>query len=935
MRPAGTRPARGGALDTARRRAGLVLWIEQLWPAALPACGVIGVYAVLCLLTVPQRLPPWLHALALILVLAASALLLRRGVRGLASPVASMRDRRIERASRLPHRPLSTLRDQPSMAAAGDPAALLWQAHLRRTRAGLGHLRAGRPAFSLGGRDRHGVAPALLASFLVAALLSGRDAPLRLASGFWPGIALPFGPPPALQAWITPPDYAGGAPVFLTDPHGQYVVPAGARLTVSLTGSGAAPRLSSGLDGHAVVARLSERSWSLDWTLPATEPAGARLRIVEAGHRLADWRIVVQPSPLPEVAWTAPPGADTTLPWRTRLPWSASQRYGVRSLSALITLAGPDGHGRVLSVPIALGGSPTKARGVAVVDLSADPWAGAKVTAHLVATDGSGQSAASADASFVLPARSFRNPLARAVLDIRRRLATGAESPSDSADDLLALGDTPGAFAQDSSLFLNLSSTASLLRQPAREPADAPNPEAQVAEASDRLWTLALALEDGLHNDRATARAALDVRAAQDRLSAQIERMRQLGQAGQAQPEQDALKARIAALSAAIARKMQALAAQAARAHTPMPAMPDASALNGTDLNRMLKEMQDQAAAGHADAAMQSLSRMQAMLDHMRLATPQDLQSAEQQAQATAQARDQMEAIQDLVKRQTALLDSTQGRLSAADRAKAAAEGAAGTQLQTDGEDSQTGGQAGAQAGGAPDAATRALMQQLGIPDTPPDQPAAPGPQDQSPAPLPAQTAAQQDAARQRDRRAQTVLRRALDELGIEFKALSGKKADQLETASREMQSARDALRAGKDTDADAAQVRALAALQKGQGQMSAAMRGGRSGGTGLALLPGSGAGEDGMPDGPDGDEGGMPGADSQLGSDEAGPRDPLGRPIGDGHGGHDDGSETHIPGADNAARSRQIEQELRRRDSDRTRPQPELDYLDRLLKPF
>jgi uncharacterized protein (TIGR02302 family) len=931
MRLVDMSPARG-ALDPARRRAGLVLWIEQLWPAALPAFGVIGVYAVLSLLTVPQRLPPWLHALVLILVLAAAALLLRRGLRGLASPAPSMRDRRIEQASRLPHRPLSTLHDRPALAGVGDPAALLWQAHLQRTRAGLGRLQAGRPVLSLGGRDRNGAAPALLASFLVASLLSGRDAPLRLASGFWPGIALPFGPPPALQAWITPPDYAGGAPVFLTDPHGHYVVPAGARLTVSLTGSDATPRLSSGLDGHAVFARLSERSWSLDWTLPATAAPGARLRIAEAGHRLSDWRIVVQPSPRPEVAWTAPPGADTTLPWRTRLPWSAAQRYGVRSLSARITLAGPDGHGRVLTVPIALGGSPAKARGVAVVDLSADPWAGAKVTAHLVATDGSGQSAASADASFVLPARSFRNPLARAVLDIRRRLATGAESPSDAADDLLALGDTPGAFAQDSSLFLNLSSTASLLHLPASEPADAPNPETQIAEASDRLWTLALALEDGLHNDRATARAALDVRAAQDRLSAQIERMRQLGQAGQAQPEQDALKARIAALGAAIARKMQALAAQAARAHTPMPAMPDASALDGTDLKRMLKEMQDQAAAGHADAAMQALSRMQSMLDHMRLATPQDLQSAEQQAQATAQARDQMEAIQDLVKRQTALLDSTQSRLSAADRAKAAEQ----AQLQTDGEDAQTGGQAGGQAGDeAPDAATRALMRQLGIPDAPPDQPAAPAAPDRSAPPLPAQTAAQQDAARLQDRHAQTVLRRALDELGVEFKALSGKKADQLDTASREMQTARDALRDGKDADADAAQIRALAALQKGQGQMSAAMRGGRSGGTGLALLPGSGAGDDGMPDGPDGDEGGMPGTDSQLGSDESGPRDPLGRPVGEGHGGHDDGSETHIPGADNAARSRQIEQELRRRDSDRTRPQPELDYLDRLLKSF
>ena len=32
---------------------------------------------------------------------------------------------------------------------------------------------------------------------------------------------------------------------------------------------------------------------------------------------------------------------------------------------------------------------------------------------------------------------------------------------------------------------------------------------------------------------------------------------------------------------------------------------------------------------------------------------------------------------------------------------------------------------------------------------------------------------------------------------------------------------------------------------------------------------------------------------------------------------------------------TRAIEEELRRRDAERTRPQPELDYIDRLLKQF
>jgi hypothetical protein len=34
-------------------------------------------------------------------------------------------------------------------------------------------------------------------------------------------------------------------------------------------------------------------------------------------------------------------------------------------------------------------------------------------------------------------------------------------------------------------------------------------------------------------------------------------------------------------------------------------------------------------------------------------------------------------------------------------------------------------------------------------------------------------------------------------------------------------------------------------------------------------------------------------------------------------------------------ARTRAIQDELRRRGAERTRPQPELDYIDRLLKPY
>ncbi len=905
-------------LDRARRDAGRVLWIEQLWPAILPGLGVLLGFVVLCLLALPQRLPGWLHTVLLLALAAWLARLLHRRLRRLHAPSLPMRDERIERASRLPHRPLSTLSDRPATAPGADgEAGVVWEAHLRRTGAGLHRLAAGPPRLGLRAHDRRHLAPALLAALAVSLLLAGRDAPIRIASGFWPGLDVPLGPKPLLQAWITPPDYAGGAPIFLTDPDGHYVVPAGARLSASLSGTGAQPALTLRGAGPARFDRLSDASWTLDRVLSVDTPVVVRA----GGYRLADWRITVQPVPVPVARWNGVPGPAADLPWHTRLPWAVSHRYGVRTLFAELRLADGGPGGRVLRVPVPLPGVPTAAHGVAMPDLSADPWAGAAVTAVLVATDATGQSGRSAEARFTLPARLFRNPLARAVLDLRRRLALGREAPAQVADDLQALGDTPGAFAQDSSLFLNLSADASLLRLADRA-------DGGREEASDRLWQLALALEDGLHNDRAGARAALEVRAAQEQLAAQIERMRQLGTKGQSPGEQSELQRRIDALKQAIARRMQAMAAQAARSHGAMPPMPDPSMLGGDDLGRMLKRMQDQAASGHPEEAMRQLERMQAMLEHMRVATPEDLQAAQQQAQAQQQARDQMAAVQDLVHRQSALLDRAQARQAQQERARAQDQEA----VTTDGEDAAGDAPAGEANGAVMDPATRRLMQQLGVtmggdpaPGGGPGRQAsgqqAPGRQDPG-----QQDPGQQadDAARQGDRHAQHVLRRALDELATEFEALTGKKADSLAKAASAMAQAHGALAKGEDGAAARAQVQALSALQQGAQQMRSAMSSGRSAAGGLALLPGNGDGA-----------GNEPGDDDPGGQEEPGDRDPLGRHLAAGHAGMDDGDETHLPDQAAPARSREIEQELRRRDSDRTRPPPELDYLDRLLKPF
>lgn len=63
-------------------------------------------------------------------------------------------------------------------------------------------------------------------------------------------------------------------------------------------------------------------------------------------------------------------------------------------------------------------------------------------------------------------------------------------------------------------------------------------------------------------------------------------------------------------------------------------------------------------------------------------------------------------------------------------------------------------------------------------------------------------------------------------------------------------------------------------------------------------------------------------------------PRDPLGRPMGQGPGSADDGA-TRVPDQAETRKARAIVDELRRRAGDFARPQAERDYLHRLLRQF
>jgi len=157
----------------------------------------------------------------------------------------------------------------------------------------------------------------------------------------------------------------------------------------------------------------------------------------------------------------------------------------------------------------------------------------------------------------------------------------------------------------------------------------------------------------------------------------------------------------------------------------------------------------------------------------------------------------------------------------------------------------------------------------------------------------------------------QEELRHALGEMMRHMGDGLGDIPDPLGRAERAMRDAAGALQRGTPGDAIGSQSEALDQLQQGARDFAKQLQD--------RLAKGWGS----------------PGDDEGSGRDtpDKGDRDPFGRPL-SANGPYDQG-DVAIPDESILQKSRQILDELRRRAGERSRPEIERDYIDRLLKQF
>ena len=865
--------------------------MEQCWHHARWPVLLAGLWGCAALLHLPQSLPDWLHFL---LELAAFGSVLGwafRRILRLPQPTLKQVDQRIERDSGLGFPPLAALTDSPALPEGlsedqKNREGQLWTIHRQRLLTSLEtlHLRPPRLFTHWTGRL---VAILLTLCLFILGGLAGSQAGLRLKAGFIPGMDDDATPIPAMQAWVDRPAYAPGPPLFLTARSTSPLpLPEGALLHVVVEAPAGRPSLHG--TSHVRRTRLQNGGWQIESTLRKSGKVTLSIR----GRRLGRWIMQISADTPPDVRWTGKAGAKDQ-DWHTSFPWSVTQPHGVAELEVrlqpIIPPSRQPDQGHELTIPLPLEKQPAEAKGDTRLDLSDSPFAGLEVAGTLCARSGSGKQGCSQAQTFRLGHRPFHDPLSRALLELRLHLTTGQNDRKQAAHMLSLLTELP--LSTDLSLPLVLLQRQLTGTMP-------------VTALNDQLWFMALYAEDRAQSGRDIAASMLHVRALQNAIRLHLIA---LGQQPAPPPsaEQQTLHDELEELKTALDGHMAFIFQKASQNGLVMP-MPGGK---GMPWVHLAGKVQSDALAGRTAQALDHLREMVEPAEQLRQATLPDMQALAASMKAQAEARTQRLALRDLIRQETDLLNHAQKRLASEQPPP---------ETETRHRDiSQM--------------STAELLSQLGM--------AAPSTGGSSTASTQLdQTAVLRHAdARQQDHATQQALRLLARTLNHRGETLTKKKMSSLLKAEKDMGLVLTSLATRQDEESVKNIQTVLNDLSQSRHDMSRNQSEASKGSKGhLGFIPPPSASS--SPDEQNGATAASPDDDPNSGQDddshdedEKQPdnQDPLGRKMDDSPD-----SDAHIPDHERN-RAHDIERELQRRASDRTRPQSELDYLNRLLAPL
>jgi uncharacterized protein (TIGR02302 family) len=620
-------------------RARLTIAWERLWPRLAPLLGLFALFVALSWFALFEALPllaRW-AVLALFLTAGLACLVPFAGLR---IPTRAEALGRLDRETGLPHRPATALGDHQATAPSDPVSRALWAAHLRDAEAKASGVRLRLPSPGLPARDRYALRIALLLALAVSFFFAGPERGSRLLSAFRAASEVEESASVRIDAWVTPPPYTRRPPLLLTEQRFStpILVPQHSVLVVRVAGDEAAAILAAGnatevatttaAPGPAATGVVEKR---------LTLNGDASVAVRRGGEEAASFRFTVIPDKPPTIAFEGP--IKTAVRGAMTLTYKVEDDYGVMSAEAEVRMAQRAGAHPLYEPPkIPLSLPAGRARsGVAssTRDVSEHPFAGAPARMTLVARDDAGNAGRSEAQETILPGRLFVKPLARALVEQRRKLALDANQAEAVEQALDGLMIAPEIFTKNAGIYLGLRT--------ARIRLDNAFTDEAKRDVVTYLWQIALRIEEG------------DLSDAERRLKAAQERLREALERGATPEKIEKLTQELReALNNFLREYAQRLAQQRRNGEERNGRTPDHT-VTPDDLNRMLDRLQDMAKNGARDEARDLLSELNDILENLQ--SPEQGEFAEDPAMQEMQRS--LDEMSRMIQRQQRLRDQT------------------------------------------------------------------------------------------------------------------------------------------------------------------------------------------------------------------------------------------------------------------------------------
>ncbi len=489
--------------------------------------------------------------------------------------------------------PLAALIDAQAINAQDEGSAQVWAAHQSRMQARLFGAVAVSPDLRLSAADPFALRYiAALAACL--ALIFGT--PDRMAN--LPALTSATGP--TWEAWATPPAYTGKPALYLNEqPAGNLTLPMGTRLQTRLYGAVGDMLLDETVSGRTDAVAASDPAQDFIVTR-----SGA---LTISGRDGRDWAITATPDLPPSI--TADPEIQRDANGRFNQGFSARDDYGVVKGGVRFTLdlgavdrryglaIDPDPVEPVtLDLPLPRKGNRSAVKGTMTDDLSQSILSNLPVTATYWVTDAAGQTAQSDAVHVTLPGRRFFDPLAAALVEMRRDILWARANATRAVQILKAVSNAPDGFIRNQSAYLRLRVAIKRL-----DTGDVTT--ALRDEVAAELWDIALLVEDG------------DLQSAKERLARAQDRLDQAIRNGASAAEIQSL---MNEMRAATKDYLKQLGAEAQK-RGDQTSQNQGPSISQDQLQQMLDKLQDLMDQGKTAEATALMEQLRQFMDNMQV----------------------------------------------------------------------------------------------------------------------------------------------------------------------------------------------------------------------------------------------------------------------------------------------------------------------------